>query len=75
METHGIWEMENDFMGGPFVNMAIVNEEKGTLLNPGKTEKEFPRAFEMLSPMQRKEEDYFLSLAILELAMRNISEK
>ena len=31
VETHGIWEMENDFMGGPFVNLAIVNEEKGEL--------------------------------------------
>lgn len=55
--------------------ILVNNKEKGNLLNPGQTEKEFPRAFEMLSPMQRQEEDYFLSLAILELAMRNISEK
>ena len=31
VETHGIWEMENDFMGGPFVNLAVVNEQKGEL--------------------------------------------
>jgi len=55
--------------------ILVNNQEKGNLLNPGQTEKEFPRAFELLSPMQRKEENYFLSLAILELAMRNVSEK
>lgn len=55
--------------------ILVNNKEKGNLLNRGKTEKEFPRAFETLSPMQKKEEDYFLSLAILELAMRNITEK
>jgi len=31
IETHGIWELENDFKGGPFVNMAVVNKEKGEL--------------------------------------------
>ncbi|MCB0661138.1 MAG: DUF4837 family protein [Saprospiraceae bacterium] len=31
-EIHGIWELENDFMGGPFVSLAIVNEDKGELL-------------------------------------------
>lgn len=55
--------------------ILVNNKERGNLLNPGQTEKEFPRAFEMLSSMQKKEEDYFLSLAILELAMRNITEK
>lgn len=29
--SHGIWEMENDFMGGPFVNAAVVNESTGEL--------------------------------------------
>jgi len=31
VKTHGIWEMENDFLGGPFVNLTILNEEKGEL--------------------------------------------
>jgi len=28
-EWRGIWEMQNDFMGGPFISYAIVNEDKG----------------------------------------------
>jgi hypothetical protein len=31
VELHGIWELENDFMGGPFVSLAMVNEKKGEL--------------------------------------------
>ncbi len=31
-ECRGIWEMENDFMGGPFISYAIVNEKTGKLL-------------------------------------------
>lgn len=27
-EWRGIWEMENDFMGGPFISYAIVNDAK-----------------------------------------------
>ncbi len=54
--------------------ILVNNQEKGSVLNPDKTEKEMPRAFEFLTPMKQKEEDYFLSLAILELAMRNIVE-
>lgn len=45
-EMHGIWELENDFMGGPFVSLAVVNEEKGELLfldgfifSPGETKR------------------------------------
>ena len=57
------------------IPILVNNQEKGSLLNQGKTEKEFPRAFELLAPMQRKEEDYFLSIAVLELAMRNIAAK
>ncbi|MFT5834297.1 MAG: hypothetical protein ACI97N_001935 [Cognaticolwellia sp.] len=54
--------------------ILVDNKEKGSLLNPDKTDKEVPRAFELLAPMQKREEDYFLSLAILELAMRNITK-
>ena len=31
-EWRGIWEMENDFMGGPFISYALVNETAGKLL-------------------------------------------
>jgi len=31
-EFRGIWELENDFMGGPFISYLMVNEEKGELL-------------------------------------------
>lgn len=31
IETHGIWELQNDFKGGPFVNMVVLNEEKGEI--------------------------------------------
>lgn len=55
--------------------ILVNNQEKGSILNPDKTDKEVPRAFELLAPMKRKEEDYFLSLAILELAMRNVTNK
>lgn len=55
--------------------ILVNNVEKGSILNPDKTDREMPRAFELVSPMKRKEEDYFLSLAILELAMRNITNK
>lgn len=57
------------------IPILVNNQEKGSLLNQEKTEKEFPRAFELLAPMQKKEEDYFLSIAILELAMRNVNSK
>ncbi|MFK7949093.1 MAG: hypothetical protein AB8G11_16000 [Saprospiraceae bacterium] len=73
-DNQGVAQIKPD-KGAYSTPILVNNKEKGNLLNPGKTEKEFPRAFEMLSPMKRKEEDYFLSLAILELSMRNISEK
>jgi hypothetical protein len=32
LEARGIWEMENDFMGGPFVGYLIHNQDKNELL-------------------------------------------
>ena len=32
VELRGIWEMENDFMGGPFVSYLIHNEKDGRLV-------------------------------------------
>jgi hypothetical protein len=57
-----------------YTPILVNNKEKGNLINPDKTEKEVPRAFELLAPMKKEEEDYFLSLAILELSMRNITK-
>ena len=31
-EWRGIWEMENDFMGGPFISYAIINQAKSKML-------------------------------------------
>jgi hypothetical protein len=31
-ELRGVWEMENDFLGGPFATYAILNEEKGEIV-------------------------------------------
>ncbi len=32
IEARGIWEMENDFMGGPFVSYLVHNEKTGRLV-------------------------------------------
>jgi hypothetical protein len=32
LEARGIWEMENDFMGGPFIGYLIHNQDKNELL-------------------------------------------
>ena len=32
MEVRGLWKMENDFMGGPFYSLTMVDEERGRLV-------------------------------------------
>lgn len=32
IENRGIWEMENDYMGGPYISYMILNEKKSELL-------------------------------------------
>ena len=32
LEVRGLWKMENDFMGGPFYSLTIVDEAEGRLL-------------------------------------------
>jgi len=32
IESRGIWEIENDFMGGPFISYLILNKEKDELI-------------------------------------------
>lgn len=53
VETRGIWEIENDFMGGPFISYAILNQESNEILllegfihAPGKTKREYMQQLE-----------------------------
>ena len=32
LEVRGLWKMENDFMGGPFYSLTLVDETRGRLL-------------------------------------------
>ncbi|MBP7642235.1 MAG: DUF4837 family protein, partial [Saprospiraceae bacterium] len=48
IELRGTWEMENDFMGGPFVTFAILNAPKNEIIfvdafvyGPGKDKRDF----------------------------------
>lgn len=54
-ELRGIWEMENDFMGGPFVTYAILQQEKGKILfidalvyAPGKQKRDIVQQIEYM---------------------------
>ena len=31
-EVRGLWEAQNDFMGGPFIQHAFFNEQRGDIL-------------------------------------------
>jgi len=55
LEARGIWEMENDFMGGPFISYLIHNPEKNELLlaegfvyAPGEDKRNYMRYLEYL---------------------------
>ncbi len=55
-EFRGIWEMENDFMGGPFLSYVIVNEEvqkmiqiDGFILAPGKSKRDMMQQIELIA--------------------------
>lgn len=48
VEIRGIWETENDFMGGPFISYALLNEPKGEIIfidafvfAPGKDKRDY----------------------------------
>jgi len=52
-EYRGIWEMENDFMGGPFINYFIVDEKQSKLnfvmlfiFAPGKKKRNYMQGLE-----------------------------
>ncbi len=55
LEVRGIWEMSDDFIGGPFVSYLIHNEKEGTLLNaftfvfaPGQQKRDFVQQLDYL---------------------------
>ncbi len=59
----------------PLNPIIVNNREIGNLVNPKLTDKVNPRAFDLLTPMEKQEEDVFLSVAILELVMNAMSKK
>ena len=55
METRGLWKMENDFMGGPFVNYTIWDEDgnrtvvvDGFVYAPGKDKRNYVMELEAI---------------------------
>jgi len=52
--------------------VIIKDKEVANIVNPKKTSKTNPRAFEFVSDMEKEEETFFLSLAILELVQREL---
>jgi hypothetical protein len=54
-ETKGTWELKNDFMSGPFINYAIVDEERNRILvlegfcySPSKEERDLMHELESI---------------------------
>jgi len=54
-EFRGIWELDNDFIGGPYISYIIVNEAKGKILfvdtwtmAPGKSKRDFMQQLELI---------------------------
>jgi hypothetical protein len=55
VETRGLWEVENDFMGGPFINYTLIDQAKnkvitldGYVYNPNDDKKNFLRQMEAI---------------------------
>ena len=55
-ETRGLWKMENDFMGGPFINLAVLDEANnrvvvidGFVYAPTKDKRNFLRQVEAIA--------------------------
>lgn len=53
VETRGIWEIENDFMGGPYLSYSILNQEtneiillEGFIHAPGKEKRNYMQQLE-----------------------------
>lgn len=55
VETRGLWEVENDFMGGPFINYTFIDKANnkvitldGYIYNPNEDKKNFLRQLESI---------------------------
>lgn len=55
VELRGLWELEGDFMGGPFINFTVVDEKHnrvvtvdGYVYNPGRDKRDLVRQIEAL---------------------------
>ena len=53
IESRGIWEMTEDFLGGPFINYAIINGDKIYLIDafvyaPGKDKRDYVQQLELV---------------------------
>ena len=53
VETRGLWEVENDFMGGPFISYTFIDQENnkvitldGYVYNPNDVKKNYLRQLE-----------------------------
>jgi hypothetical protein len=55
--------------------ITIGKREVASVLNPTKTEKHNPRAFQFLQPMESKEEKMFMALAILEMVTESLKDE
>ncbi len=54
--------------------VLLGEKEIGSLTNPDQTNKSNPRAFQLLTNMDKEEEEVFLSLAVLEMVRRDIGK-
>lgn len=55
--------------------VIIGDREVASVVNPTKTLKHNPRAFQFLQPMEAKEEKIFLALAVLEMVQESLREE
>ncbi|MEM6320204.1 MAG: hypothetical protein AAF960_21220 [Bacteroidota bacterium] len=55
--------------------IVIGEKEVASVLNPTKTTKHNPRAFQFLRPINKKEEPIFMALAILEMVQESLEEE
>ena len=55
--------------------IVVGDKEVASVLNPTKTDKHNPRAFQFLRPMESKEEKMFMALAILEMVQESLREE
>ena len=55
--------------------IVIGDKEVASVVNPTKSNKHNPRAFQFLQPMENKEEKTFMALAILEMVQESLREE